>query len=104
MIVFGNEAIGHIALIHKGADTCEIQIVIGEKQHWGKGFGTLALKKALRLAFTKFGYSMATLEVRPENIRAIKTYESCGFAKKGFRHHPNNKYQPITLKMSISKK
>lgn len=103
MIMFGKEAIGHIALIHTNAKTCEIQIVIGEKQYWGKGLGTAALKKALSLAFSKFGYSKATLEVRPENIRAIKTYESCGFMRNGLKKYPKNKHQPVTLKMSISK-
>ena len=103
MITLDKEAIGHIALIHKRADTCEIQIVIGEKKHWGKGLGTMALKKALHLAFAKFGYSKATLEVRPENIRAVKTYESCGFVKNGLKKYPNNIYQPVTLKMSTNK-
>lgn len=95
------KVIGHIALNHKSAGTCEIQIVIGEKKFWGKGYGRAAINKALSVAFTKLGYVKIILEVRPENIRAIKAYESCGFVKIGFKKYPNNKNQPITLKMSL---
>jgi aminoglycoside 6'-N-acetyltransferase-1b len=103
IVQFGPKAIGHIALTHKTKDSFEIQIVIGEKKFWGKGFGTEAIKKALNIAFDKLGYSKAYLEVRPENIRAIKAYKSCGFIKKGLKKYSKNKYQPVTLKMILNK-
>lgn len=43
------------------------------------------------------------IEVRPDNIRAIKAYESCGFIKQDLKQHPENKYQPVTLKMGLNK-
>lgn len=103
IIQYEEKAIGHLALMHKNLNTFEITIVIGEKEYWNQGFGTKAIKKALLLGFDKLGYSKSYLEVRPENIRAIKAYEACGFVKKGFKKYPKNKYQPVTLKMVLNK-
>lgn len=103
IILFEEKPIGHIALLHKNVDLFEITIVIGEKKFWNKGLGRAAIKKAVSLAFGRFGYSKVYLEVRPENIRAIRVYESCGFIQKGFKKYLKNKYQPITLKMVLNK-
>ncbi|PIT88517.1 MAG: hypothetical protein COU29_01910 [Candidatus Magasanikbacteria bacterium CG10_big_fil_rev_8_21_14_0_10_36_32] len=103
IIQYEGKAIGHLALMHKNLDTFEITIVIGEKEYWNKGFGTKAIKKALLLGFGKLGYSKSCLEVRPENIRAIKAYASCGFVEKGLKKYPENRCQPVTLKMVLNK-
>ena len=102
IIVSGTEVIGHIALIHINKEIFEIQIIIGEKKYWNKGFGQEAIKKAVKIAFGKLGYSKAYLEVRPENTRAIKAYENCGFVKNGFKKYPENKNQPVTQKMKLN--
>ena len=102
IIQYGDKAIGHVALSHKTKETFEVQIVIGEKEYWGKGFGSEAINKVMKIAFNKLGYIKAYLDVRPENIRAIKAYESCGFVKKGLKKYPKNKYQPVTLKMVLN--
>jgi len=103
IIQIGVKSIGHIAIIHRNAKTFEIQIIIGEKTYWGKGFGSEAIKPAVKTAFEKHGYKKACLEVRPDNIRAIRAYESCGFARKGLKKYPNNKHQSVTLKMILDK-
>ena len=102
IIELEGKSLGHIALMHKDLDTFEITIVIGEKEYWNQGIGTKAIKTALRLGFGKLGYIKAYLEVRPENTRAIKVYEACGFIKKGFKKYPKNKNQPTALKMILS--
>lgn len=101
IIILGRKIIGHVALLHQNKNFVEINIVIGEKKYWGKGYGTLAIKKALSIA-KHLGCVAVRLEVRPDNLRAIRAYEKCGFVKKGFKKYPNNKYQPIVLKMSKS--
>ena len=103
MILLDAKVIGHIALTHRSKYAFEIQIVIGEKKYWGKGLGSEAIKRAVKIAFEKLRYTKAYLEVRPENIRAIKAYESCGFVKKGLKKYPKNKHQPVTLKMVLNK-
>lgn len=103
IIQLEGKAIGHLALMHKNSNLFELTIVIGEKSYLGKGFGRVAIKKALSLGFGRLGYLKSYLEVRPENVRAIKAYEACGFMKKGFKKYPKNKYQPVTLKMVLNK-
>jgi RimJ/RimL family protein N-acetyltransferase len=103
IIKYEDKAIGHVALMHKNTNTFEMTIVIGEKEYWNKGLGTKAIKKAVSLGFGRLGYEKSYLEVRPENIRAVKAYESCGFVKKGLKKYPKNKCQPVTLQMVLKK-
>jgi len=104
LILLDKKPIGNISLTHKNKFTFEIHLVIGEKEYRGKGFGTSATKEALKIAFNKLGYERAYLEVRPENKRAINLYKDCGFADAGLKRYPNNKFQPIVLKMTLIKK
>lgn len=103
IILLDRKAIGHIALIHKNKSTFEINIIIGEKKYWGKGYGTVAIKKAIHYAFKKLNYQQAYLEVRPDNKRAIVSYIKCGFIKSGYKKYLNNRFQPMVLKMLLKK-
>lgn len=100
MITLNGKVIGHISLAKRKDNWHEIQIVIGEKEYWGKGYGSRAIKlligKARCLRISKI-----YLEVRPTNIRAIRAYERCGFQKVGTVLYPKNKYLPKTLKMEL---
>lgn len=104
IILNNKKIIGNISLTNKSKKVFEIHIIIGEKRYWGKGYGTIAIKKALKIAFKKLGYQKAYLEVRPENTRAIRAYQKCGFAKAGFKKYPKNKNQPIALRIVLLKK
>ncbi len=101
MMVAGKEIIGHITLAKRKNSWYETQIVIGEKKHWNKGYGTKAIqiliKKAKRLGILKI-----YLEVRPNNLRAIKAYENCGFQKVKAVLYPQNKYLSKTLMMKLT--
>ena len=103
LILLDKKPIGNISLSRKNKSTFECHIVIGEKKYRGKGFGREALKLALSIAFNKLGYRHADLEVRPDNERAIKTYKSIGFVEGGIKKYPKNKFQPMVLKMTLSK-
>lgn len=100
MIILGKKVIGHISLNKRRGDWHETQIVIGEKEYWGKGYGSkaisLLIEKAKRLKISKI-----YLEVRPDNVRAINAYEDCGFQKKKTVLYPKNKYLPETLRMEL---
>ena len=102
LILLGKKVIGHIALIHRKNRWHETQIIIGEKTYWGKGYGTQAIRKMVVQAKRR-RISKIYLEVRPENIRAIRAYEKAGFVKVGVKKHPHNKYLPQTLKMVFSR-
>ena len=92
--------IGHIALQKRKNGWYETQIVIGEKNYQGKGYGIEAIKLLINKA-KQADIKKIYLEVRLNNIRAIKTYEKCGFKKTGIKKYPKNKYLPQTLKMTL---
>lgn len=100
IINLNGKVIGHISLAKRKNNWHEIQIVIGEKKHWGKGYGSKAIKLFLKKA-ERIGISKIYLEVRMTNIRAIRAYERCGFRKVKTVSYPKNKYLPKTLKMEL---
>lgn len=100
MIIFNQKAIGHVNLSKRKNSWHETQIIIGEKEYWGKGYGTEAIKELIKRAKSK-GISKIYLEVRPDNLRAIRAYEKCGFQKIRIIKYPKNKYLPETLRMEL---
>jgi len=101
MIMLDKETIGHISLIKKSRGWHEIQIIIGKKQYWGKGYGQKAIRILISKA-KKLGISKIYLEVRPTNIRAIHAYKQCGFQGAKTIFYPKNKFLPRTLRMELS--
>ena len=58
-------------------------IVIGDKSLWGKGYGTDAMRVLMRLGFDKMNLHRLWLHVHGYNLRAIASYEKCGFKREG---------------------
>ena len=58
-------------------------ITIGEKDAWGRGYGTEATRLMLDLAFGRLGLHRIALFVFEFNERAIRTYRRCGFVVEG---------------------
>ena len=58
-------------------------IMIGDKQYWGRGYGTDAMQVLMRLAFDKLNLHRLWLHVYDFNARAIASYERCGFRREG---------------------
>jgi RimJ/RimL family protein N-acetyltransferase len=56
---------------------------IGNRNDWGKGYGTDAMKIMLRFAFTEINLRRVTLTVFEYNPRAIRSYEKAGFQHEG---------------------
>jgi RimJ/RimL family protein N-acetyltransferase len=103
-IIVGNKkVVGHISLEKRRSGWYETQIVIGQKNAQGKGYGTAAIKTLLHKAIGA-GISKVYLEVRPVNARAIHVYEKSGFKLAGVKKYPQNKSLPQTLKMVFDKK
>lgn len=61
----------------------ELRVCIGEKDHWGRGFGSDAVTTLLRYAFETLALREVYLRVYTSNHRAIKSYEKCGFRRAG---------------------
>ncbi|MBI6874450.1 GNAT family N-acetyltransferase [Clostridium aciditolerans] len=61
----------------------ECIIDIGDKNFWGKGYGTEALRLLLDYTFLELNLHRVSLRVFSFNDRAIKLYEKIGFKKEG---------------------
>ncbi len=61
----------------------ECIIDIGEKEYWGKGYGTEAMKLLLDFAFLELNMHRVSLSVFSFNKNAIHLYEKIGFSNEG---------------------
>jgi len=78
--LIGNLGLMDINHIHR---TAEIGIFIGDKDYWGKGYGSEALSLLIDYAYQTLNLHNIMLRVYSFNERAIKCYESIGFKKIG---------------------
>jgi RimJ/RimL family protein N-acetyltransferase len=60
-----------------------VGIGLGEREYWGKGYGTDAMRVILRYAFTELNLQRVSLNVFEYNPRAIRSYEKAGFKHEG---------------------
>lgn len=77
--------IGDIALdgIDWAAGNAWLGIGVGDRDYWGKGYGTDAMQVMLRFAFQEMNLHRVTLNVFEYNPRAIRCYEKVGFKHEG---------------------
>jgi RimJ/RimL family protein N-acetyltransferase len=66
-----------------GSRDAFVGIGVGDRNDWGKGYGTDAMKIMLRYAFTELNLRRVTLSVFEYNPRAIRSYEKVGFRHEG---------------------
>lgn len=78
--LIGDIGLGGIQWIH--GDTF-VGIGLGEREYWGKGYGTDAMRIILRYAFTELNLHRVSLNVFEYNPRAIRSYEKAGFKYEG---------------------
>ena len=78
-IHIGNIKLGHINLIHM---TGEISYFIGEKELWGGGGATLAIKEIIKIA-KKMGLKKLKAGLYEMNIGSKKILEKNGFKPEG---------------------
>lgn len=60
-----------------------VAIGIGERDFWGKGYGTDAMRLMLRYGFDELNLHRISLTVYEYNPRGIRCYEKCGFKHEG---------------------
>jgi len=94
--------IGQISL-HKidwKNNNAELGIVIGNKEYWGKGYGTEAINNLLDHAFNQMNLYKIYLRVFEHNQRGMRCYEKCGFKEEGRLrkgHFYDGKYHDVIL-------
>ncbi len=74
--------IGLFDLFIQHGDTL-VAIALGEREYWGKGYGTDAMRVMLRYSFNELNLRRVGLIVFEYNPRAIRSYEKAGFTPEG---------------------
>jgi len=102
------EHIGNIGLHDiNWKDRCaELGIFIGEKNFWGQGYGTDAIRTLLRLAFEEMGLNRISLRVYDFNHRAIRCYQKCGFQQEGRlrqAHFAGGRYHDVLIMGALAR-
>lgn len=64
-------------------NTAELGIFIGDKNFWGKGYGTEAICLILDFGFRRLNLHSVFLHVYSFNPRAVKCYQKAGFKMAG---------------------
>ena len=83
--------------------TTDISIIIGEKDAWGKGYGTEAILLLLDYAFRCLNFHRVAIGVVAFNEKAIHFWEKVGFKKEGIQrdgYYYNHKHHDFVM-MSI---
>lgn len=65
------------------AKSANFRIALRGPDWYGRGLGGEATELAVRHAFETIGLNSLTLDVRADNVRAIRAYERAGFARTG---------------------
>ena len=84
---------------------CTIGIMIGDKEYWGKGYGSDSLKVLIKFIFEEVNMNKIKLNVFSFNSRAIACYKKVGFIEEGVLKkelYRNGKYHDIII-MSLFK-
>ena len=81
----GDRVIGEAGLLRmfRPWRNTDMTIIIGEKDAWGKGYGTETGRLLLDYAFKQLGFHRISVGVVGFNKRALRFWESLGFKKEG---------------------
>ena len=100
-----NQVIGEAGLLRMfpAWRTTDMSVIIGEKEEWGKGYGTETILLLLDRAFRQLDFHRVAIGVVGFNERAIRFWEKVGFRKEGIErdgYYYDHKYYDFVM-MSI---
>lgn len=70
--------VGFVRLVKTGPD-CEMVLVIGNRDNWGRRLGASAIREGMKLAFFDMRAEKLIAKIHPENQRSVKAFQRCGF-------------------------
>lgn len=74
--------VGFVRLVKTGPD-CEIVLVVGDHDTWGRGLGARTVRESLKLAFFDMRANNVIARIHPDNTRSLRAFERCGFLLDG---------------------
>jgi RimJ/RimL family protein N-acetyltransferase len=80
----GDKLIGTASLVPNWVHAdAMLGIIIGDRDYWGRGFGTDAMELILQYGFLELNLHRITLSVHSYNTRARRVYEKVGLKVEG---------------------
>jgi ribosomal-protein-alanine N-acetyltransferase len=76
----GNIKLGPVNPYHRQAD---IGLLIGEREHWGKGLAAQAIEALAEYAFTRLDIMKLTAGCYAANAASARAFEKAGFVEEG---------------------
>lgn len=70
--------VGFVRLVKTGP-VCEMVLVIGNRDNWGRQLGASAIREAMKLAFFEMRAERLIAKVHPDNARSLKVFQRSGF-------------------------
>lgn len=89
--------------MHLTARKADFRILIGEKDFWGKGYGTEITQMLTFYGFDRMNMHRMALGVTSDNVGAVKAYEKAGYVREGQLRddiYRNSRYYD-SIKMSL---
>lgn len=70
--------VGFVRLVKAGSN-CEMVLVIGNRDNWGRKLGASAIREGMKLAFFDMRADKLIAKIHAENERSVKAFLRCGF-------------------------
>ena len=77
-----DQPVGFVRLVKNGPD-CEIVLLIGSRDNWGRNLGASALREGMKLAFFDMRAERLVAKIHSDNTRSLKAFQRCGFLPDG---------------------
>lgn len=71
--------VGFVRLVKSGPE-CEIVVVIGDHDSWGRRLGASTISEGLKVAFLEMRARSVIAKIHSNNVRSLKAFLRCGFA------------------------
>jgi len=82
--IYTKEHIGNIKLhVDEHHNLGDIGIIIGDKNEWGKGYATEAIKAVTEHGFDKIGLHKISAGIYANNLGSVKAFKSAGYVQDG---------------------
>lgn len=79
-----DKLIGEVSIHPQWVDAdAWVGIGLGERDYWGRGYGTDAMRLILQYGFVELNLHRISLGLHSYNERALKSYEKAGFKVEG---------------------
>lgn len=100
-IILKDKTIGIASLCKDRYGGHKMQLLIGDREHWSKGYDIEVVKQLVEKA-KEIENIKVYLEVKPESERSIAAFANCGFVATKTKRYPKDEHFPRAVKMELS--